>query len=364
MATYTINNGEVNGAGDVVVTDADLGVTGPSDGIVATIEADPALTDDIDEILLPNLGRALGDVDRIEFDLTNFADDFTVVIPRGGGSSAPPEAREDFLVFPGATIIAGPDGDSDPTDDGFGAPWTLEYVGSDGNTYTITVEVASGDDEDDTDDEVAIIVCFTRGTLIKTAAGEAPVETLSVGDEVLTVDGSYQTIRWIGSNRVSAKGMAANPKLLPIRIRAGALGPGVPSQDLVVSRQHRVLVRSVIAERMFDTGEVLIPANKLLILDGVDIEHEPEDVEYWHFLFDAHQVVWSNGAPTESLFTGPEALRSVSPEALDEIMALFPEIALPGYVATAARPIPEKGKHMNRLAQRHQKNHMPIFEDA
>ena len=113
---------------------------------------------------------------------------------------------------------------------------------------------------------------------------------------------------------------------------------------------------------MFDTKEVLIPANKLLTLDGIDIERDADSVEYWHFLFDAHQIVWSNGAPTESLFTGPEALKAVSPEARREITTLFPEIALPGFLATSARPIPETGKHMKVLAHRHHKNRKPVFE--
>ena len=83
-------------------------------------------------------------------------------------------------------------------------------------------------------------------------------------------------------------------------------------------------------------------------------------MEYWHFLFDAHQIVWSNGAPTESMFTGPDALRSVNPEAREEIFTLFPEIALPGYMASSARHIPEQGKLMKELIQRHQKNHKPL----
>jgi Ca2+-binding RTX toxin-like protein len=206
------------------------------------------------------------------------------------------------------------------------------------------------------------VVCFTAGTLIATINGLRPVQDLTVGDRVITMDNGYQEIRWIGSNRVLPAGLSANPKLVPIRIQAGALGGGMPEQDLLVSQQHRVLVRSQIAKRMFGTNEVLIPANKLLAIDGIDIalDTEATGVEYWHFLFDAHQVVWSNGAPTESLFTGPEALKSVSPEAREEIFTLFPEIALPGYVASSGRYIPERGKLMKELVQRHLKNHKPL----
>jgi hypothetical protein len=49
-------------------------------------------------------------------------------------------------------------------------------------------------------------------------------------------------------------------------------------------------------------------------------------------------------------------LKAVSAEAREEIMTLFPEIVAPDYVPVRARPIPEKGKLMKRLAQRLAKN--------
>ena len=204
--------------------------------------------------------------------------------------------------------------------------------------------------------DLADVLCFARGTLIQTQLGEVPIEQLEMGHRVLTMDDGYQPIRWIGRTALSRADLEANPKLKPIRIRADALGPGLPKQDLLVSPQHRVLVRSAIAHRMFDAHEVLIPANKLLTLPGIDIEWEADGVDYFHILFDAHQLVWSNGAVTESLFTGPEALKAVSPEAREEIETLFPEIARPDFVPTAVRFIPEKGKHMKTLTQRLVKN--------
>jgi len=204
--------------------------------------------------------------------------------------------------------------------------------------------------------ELSQVTCFARGTLIQTQQGALPIEQLAVGHMVLTMDAGYQPIRWIGAKALSRADLAANPKLKPIRIRADALGPGLPKQDLLVSPQHRVLVRSAIAQRMFDTDEVLIPANKLLTLPGIDIEWEADGVEYFHMLFDAHQLIWSNGAVTESLFTGPEALKAVSPEAREEIKTLFPEILRPDFVPIPARFIPEKGKHMKTLTQRLVKN--------
>jgi hypothetical protein len=206
------------------------------------------------------------------------------------------------------------------------------------------------------------VVCFARGTRIACREGHIPVEDLQVGDLVMTLDEGLQPVRWIGCNRVDSKDLSRNTRLRPIRIKANALGVGQPEQDLLVSRQHRIMVRSVIAERIFGTNEVLIPANKLLCIDGVEEETPAADIEYWHFLFDAHQLVWSNGALTESLYTGPEALRTVSQEARAEIETLFPEICRPGFRPLPARPIPKRGKDMQNLAFRHQKNRKPICD--
>jgi hypothetical protein len=206
------------------------------------------------------------------------------------------------------------------------------------------------------------VMCFAQGTLIKTIKGEVPIEDLRQGDRVLTFDCGYQPISWIGGRSLGQTELEQNPKLRPIRIQAGALGPNLPEQDLIVSPQHRILIKSVIAVRMFDTAEVLVPANKLLTLPGIDIEWDVDSVDYFHMLFEHHQIVFSNGSPTESLFTGPEALKAVSAEARAEIEALFPHIFYPDFVPVPARLIPEKGKQMKILAQRLTKNNKPAQE--
>ncbi len=205
------------------------------------------------------------------------------------------------------------------------------------------------------------VVCFARGTKIATLSGTTAIEALSEGDLVMTMDHGYRPIRWIGSRKLDAAALAQKPKLRPIRIRKGALGFGLPESDLVVSPQHRVLVRSNVARRMFGQSEVLIAANKLLALDGFEIDETAQGVEYFHMLFDQHEIVFSNGAPTESLFTGPEAIKSVAPEAREEILALFPDLLDPGYVSQPARTIPNRGRRMRQLAARHVSNDKPLL---
>ncbi|MEO0486175.1 MAG: Hint domain-containing protein [Pseudomonadota bacterium] len=207
------------------------------------------------------------------------------------------------------------------------------------------------------------VICFAAGTLITCDAGrQVPVEKLKAGDTVLTKDGRYSAVRWVGSRSYTGFAFKASPGLRPIRVRAGALGAGLPERDLIVSPQHRILVRSKIAERMFGVSDVLLPAKKLVGIEGIEIAQDIGEVEYFHILFDRHEVIYSNGALSESLFTGPEALKALAPRARAEVASLFPDICTPSFQADPAGYIPPRGKQVRRLIERHQKNGKSLFD--
>jgi hypothetical protein len=217
-------------------------------------------------------------------------------------------------------------------------------------------------DLNDTDEDgTALIPCFTAGTLIATGRGEVKVEDLKVGDLVLTVDRGLQAIRWVGSKTLSPKDLARSPNLAPIRIEAGALGPDLPHATLTVSPQHRCLVRSKIAERMAGEAEVLVAAKHLLGTPGVSVVPADQPVTYIHLLFDRHELVWSNGAVTESLYLGEQAISSVDAEARDEILTLFPKLA--ELRPPAARPF-LRGRLARKLVERSVSNRKVLVEGA
>ena len=83
--------------------------------------------------------------------------------------------------------------------------------------------------------KISLVACYRRGTRIRTHSGEAGIETLRIGDEVMTRSGVTRPIRWIGRRRYSAAQVANNHELLPIRICAGAMGQDLPHRDLWVS---------------------------------------------------------------------------------------------------------------------------------
>ncbi|MFS4581458.1 Hint domain-containing protein [Phaeobacter sp. C3_T13_0] len=207
------------------------------------------------------------------------------------------------------------------------------------------------------------ITCFVRGTLIETERGLVPVERLVKNDRILVADGSYRPLRMVMRRALSATDQRENPKLKPVRITAGALGHGLPKRDLLVSRQHRMLVTSKITERMFGEPEVLVAAVRLTELPGIFVDQDTAAVEYFHLLFDQHEVIYAEGAPTESLFTGTEALKALTPDAYEEITLLFPDLLTAQIARQSACHIPS-GKQQRQLVARHLKNNKPILESS
>lgn len=204
-------------------------------------------------------------------------------------------------------------------------------------------------------------ICFSADALIMTQVGEIRIGDLRKGMMVQTRDNGYQPVRWIGSRRVGAGELAMLPRLRPIRISRGALGAGTPSRDLVVSPQHRILVRSKIALRMFGAAEILVAAKHLLDIDGIDVAQDLSSVTYVHILLDDHQIVHVDGAEAETLYTGPEALKTLSAAARQEICSLFPQMDVASAGFPHARQV-LSGREGRSLAGRHSRNRQPLVQ--
>lgn len=227
------------------------------------------------------------------------------------------------------------------------ASFTIDTIRDDGPLDYTTISKQ--------DDSFAI--CFTAGVLIETETGAVRVEDLRVGDMVFTLNNGYQPIRWIGSRPVSAQELTSNPKLCPVRIDAGALGENRPFAPLIVSRQHRVLIKSDWARELFGTDEVLVPAIKLSDLPGINVVGGV-DIVYYHILLDSHEILLSNGTPSESLYLGAQALRMITDEAREEIAILFPEVVDGNIPAPQSRPFVERRRHVREMFTCEQRGHL------
>ncbi len=181
--------------------------------------------------------------------------------------------------------------------------------------------------------EIENIICFTPGALISTPQGLRAVETLRPGDLVVTRDHGLQPVRWAQSRTVRGDG-----RLAPVRIRANTFAG--QERDLVVSPQHRMLYRGYRAELLFSESEVLVAATHMI--DGDRVVLDPCDaVTYVHIMFDQHEVIFAEGAATESFHPGDMALNAISARAREELFEIFPTLrAMPtSYGATARRTL-------------------------
>lgn len=203
-------------------------------------------------------------------------------------------------------------------------------------------------------------ICFAGGSLIDTENGPVAAEELTPGTMVTTVDGTAHPLRACLRREVTRAELVAEQKLRPVRISAGALGRGLPRRDLLVSRQHRMLVSSRIASRMFQYPDVLVAAIRLTALPGIRIDDDVQQVTYIHLVFDENLVLFAEGAPSESLLIGPEAKKSLDAAAYAEVSRLFPDLVNDESNADPARFIPPN--HAQKaLVARHVKQGLDLL---
>lgn len=166
--------------------------------------------------------------------------------------------------------------------------------------------------------------CFAPGTRIRTTVGDVAVEDLQVDDLVITADNGPQAIRWIGRRYQVFSG--SQDQHLPILISAGSLGGGLPRRNLVVSPQHRILLSGPEVRTLVCEDEVLAPAKGLITRPGIRVKRGTSHIDYYALLFDRHEVIFAEGAKTESFRPGPVIMQDFSEDAREEIYTIYPQL--------------------------------------
>tara|TARA_B110000908_G_scaffold23183_1_gene26357 strand:- start:150 stop:2501 length:2352 start_codon:yes stop_codon:yes gene_type:complete len=160
------------------------------------------------------------------------------------------------------------------------------------------------------------VACFTAGTMIETKTGKVPVEHLTAGMMLSTMDNGWQPVRAVMSCTV-----VANAALAPVVIDKGALGN---TEELIVSPAHRMLIADWRAELLFGESEVLVGAKTLCNGDTI-YRRRVQSLMYYHILLDQHEVIYAAGVPTESyhLSAGAEVMDD---GVMAELETVFPEL--------------------------------------
>jgi hypothetical protein len=164
-----------------------------------------------------------------------------------------------------------------------------------------------------------LFVCYVAGTRIKTPTGPVAIETLKAGDQIVAEGNVPVPVLFIGSQSFQAPSIRAFDKLRPIMIPESAIAPGEPSADLLVSPQHRILLRAPELQTLFGLDAAFVAARDTPFARPGPIE----DTTYVHILCPTHSVIEANGCASESLYPGDTALASLSPEDAGDIRAIL-----------------------------------------
>ncbi len=136
--------------------------------------------------------------------------------------------------------------------------------------------------------DIITTACYALGTRIQTPTGERAIETLGIGDHVLTAGGEAKPVRWIGYQRIDIARHPDPISVAPVRVLAGAFGTGLPHRDLLLSPDHAIFAH-----------EKLVPI-KLLINGATVVQEWPADIFYFHLELPCHSIIRAEGLPAET----------------------------------------------------------------
>ena len=144
-----------------------------------------------------------------------------------------------------------------------------------------------------------------KGTLISTPRGEVAIEKLMPGDEVYTSRSGIATVRDVKFRRLLPVESLMAPWLRPVIIPKGAFGGGVPTKDLVVSPDMKIVLTGINVETLFGEDQVFCSARQLRI-DASSTQYlTAPRFDYYQIVLDQQQAIWANGLEVETfLFSG------------------------------------------------------------
>ena len=146
-----------------------------------------------------------------------------------------------------------------------------------------TVDLTSG--------PTIFLYCFASDTQISTDRGDIAVQSLAIGDTVVTSEGRSTLVKWIGLQTVYTRFGPAE-RLMPVRFATGSLGEGIPHTDLTVTADHGMLVDGVICH-----AGALVNGTTIT---RVHLSEMGETYTVYHIETEEHEIILANGAPAET----------------------------------------------------------------
>ncbi len=137
------------------------------------------------------------------------------------------------------------------------------------------------------DTKPALNYGMPMGTLVETDAGWEAVETLVVGQKLVTTEGETKALTRVEHS------FATLPKDQGFIHIAGGIFPGV--SDLVLLPDQLVMITSSLAEARYGTPDILLPAAALDVAMGVEVASGGIAVQLTSFGFEDEEVIFAAG---------------------------------------------------------------------
>ena len=134
-------------------------------------------------------------------------------------------------------------------------------------------------------------LCLLAGAWVSTPSGAVPIESLEIGDLVLTPDGP-KAVKFLGLTTRPVFQLMATGKM-PIRIEAGALGDLGPKDPLHCTPSHAFAIKGCLVE-----AQALINGTTIQQLDRWDEDF----ITYYSIELESHNLIWANELLSETYF--------------------------------------------------------------
>ena len=130
--------------------------------------------------------------------------------------------------------------------------------------------------------------------MILTDSGEVAIESLAIGDMVVTADNGSMPVLWLGRRFYRrSEGRNWTARVVPLKIAARAFDDQTPNRDLYVSQAHGIRVDGTIVAAEFYLNQRSV--------DLAEVDHL-DTLEYFHVELASHEVIFANGAESETFF--------------------------------------------------------------
>lgn len=135
--------------------------------------------------------------------------------------------------------------------------------------------------------------CFLAHSMILTLNGYVPIESIQIGEEIVTYNQNQLCLRkvvWIGKKQAVVKSyLPEDDAGYPVRIVKNAIADKVPYKDMLITAEHCLFI-----------NHHFIPVRMLVNGQSIYYDHSMHDYTYYHLELNKHSIIKADGVLTES----------------------------------------------------------------